>query len=396
MGAPYKICAMTGTRAEYGLLYPLLCRLNSLPEQFDLRILACGMHLCAEYGYTYKEIEEGGFLVDEKIEMLLSSDTAVGTTKSVGLAMISFADYFSRRRPDLLILLGDRFEAFACASSAAFAQIPIAHLYGGDLTEGLIDEFIRHSITKMSYLHFVSNEQSRQRVIQLGEEPTRVWNVGSFGVENAAHIDYLSREELQSDLKFPLDKPYAVATFHPVTLESETAEEQMRALLEALSRFPELRVVFTKSNADAGGRAINALLDEAAAVNPMWIAIPSLGVRRYLSALRYASFVIGNSSSGLYEVPSFKIPTINIGDRQQGRLQADSIINCPPDIGAIVSAVKQAQSREWREKCKKVVNPFGDGNTSARIIEQIGCFLERGEANLKKPFFDLKEGGLCM
>lgn len=271
---------MTGTRAEYGLLKPLLFALRSDPDFFHLHLVVTGMHLCPEYGYTYQEILRDGFEIEECIDMLLAADTPAGTTKSVGLAMISFADYFTRHRPDLLILLGDRFEAFACASAAALAQIPIAHLYGGDTTEGLIDEFIRHSITKMSILHFASNEQSRRRVIQMGEHPARVYNVGALGVENALHTPFLTREQLEQDLGFSLEEKYAVATFHPVTLEEDTAETQIREFLNALRKFPALKVIFTKANADAGGRIVNHLLEQAAAGNPKWKTVASLGTVR--------------------------------------------------------------------------------------------------------------------
>lgn len=386
---PYTICVLTGTRADYGLLRPLLLALLREPEQFAVRVVVTGTHLCAEYGSTVNEILQDAVPIDERIDILLSSDTPAGVTKSVGIAMISFADYFARRRPDLLIVLGDRFEAFACASAAALSQIPIAHLYGGDLTEGLIDEFIRHSITKMSLLHFVSNERSRQRVIQLGEAPERVWNVGALCIENALHTPFLSREALANDLKFALDRPFAVATFHPVTLEDATAEEQMQALLTALRRFPDLRVVFTKANADAGGRVINALLDKAVTENPAWLAVPSLGMRRYLSALKYATFVIGNSSSGLYEVPSFHIPTVNIGDRQRGRLHGESVMDCLPNVNSIVCAIETVCSKHFYEICQNTTNPFGDGTSSMQIIEILKKWCSDKHADCKKTFYDL-------
>ena len=276
---------------------------------------------------TYKEIEKDGIKIDEKIEILLSADTPSAISKSMGLAMISFADYFEKLKPDMLIVLGDRYETLAIATVAMNKRIPIAHLHGGETTEGAIDESIRHAITKMSYLHFTSTEEYRNRVIQLGEDPERVFSVGAIGIENILNEKLMSKLELEKSINFVLDKPYAIVTFHPVTLEENNSKEQVKELLDSLDTFNDMKFIFTKANADSGGRVINEMIDNYVNSHENAVAFNSLGLTRYLSALKYCTMVIGNSSSGLLEVPSFGIPTINIGDRQKGRLQADSIIN---------------------------------------------------------------------
>ncbi|MCL2365883.1 MAG: UDP-N-acetylglucosamine 2-epimerase [Oscillospiraceae bacterium] len=379
-----KICIVTGTRAEYGLLRPVINKISQ-EKDLELSLVATGMHLSPEFGLTYREIESDGFSIDEKVEMLLSSDTCQGMTKSTGLAIISFSEYFERKRPDVVILLGDRFEIFACATAAAMAQVPIAHLYGGDTTEGAIDEFLRHSITKMSYLHFTSNKQSAHRVIQLGESPDRVLSVGSTGVENILSMDLLSLQNLNTSLGNWLTHEYALVTFHPETMGGTSADVQLRNLLCALDNFKNMQFIFTKANADAEGRIINAMIDEYIAKNSNCIAFDSLGVLKYLSAMKYSTMVIGNSSSGLYEAPSFKIPTVNIGDRQKGRIRADSVIDCIPFSEDIISAINKCLCMD----CRNTINPYEGTKPSQKIVDTIKNVLNKGDIHLKKKFWDL-------
>lgn len=384
-----KICILTATRAEYGLLKPIIKKLDRLVE-FDVRIVVTGAHLSPEFGLTYKELENDGFVIDEKIEILLSSDTPSSISKSMGLAMISFASYFERLKPDLLLVLGDRYETLAVANVAMIQNIPIAHLYGGETTEGAIDESIRHAITKLSFLHFTSTESYRQRVIQLGEHPDRVFNVGAIGIENILREKLYSKEELSKDLGIDLGKPYAVVTFHPVTLEYNSSERQIIDLLEVCKENTSLNYVITKANADTNGRIINRLIDQYSLENEHIYAFTSLGMRRYLSILKYCSFVAGNSSSGLVEAPSFGIPTINIGDRQKGRIQSVSIINCDPTRDSIKSAFKRASSDDFRLVAMQTQNPYGDGNTSDKIIDVLKRVLINRKIDLKKKFYDIE------
>ena len=321
-----KIVVATATRAEYGLLAPIIKKFQNDPD-IDVRVVVTGAHLSPEFGMTVKEIEYDGVIIDKKIEMLMSSDTSVGISKSMGLALISFAEYFDESKPDALMVLGDRYEMLAIACAAMNARIPIIHLSGGEATEGAIDEYIRNAITKMSFLHFTSTETYRHRVIQMGEAPDRVFCVGSMGVENAKNIQFLNKEELERAIGFLLGSQYAVLTFHPVTLENNTAKYEVEELMQAISKYPEITFLCTKANADTDGRIINACIEKYSQKNSNIILIASLGVQKYLSALKYAQFVIGNSSSGIVEAPSFKIPTINIGDRQLGRIQADSAVS---------------------------------------------------------------------
>lgn len=381
------ISVLTATRAEYGLLKPIINKLMNVPE-FDVRVVATGAHLSPEFGLTYKEIERDGIAIDERIEILLSADSPSAISKSMGLAMISFADYFDKLRPDMLMVLGDRYETLAICCAAMNQKIPIAHLYGGETTEGAVDESIRHAISKLSYLHFTSTDEHRRRVIQLGEHPDRVFNVGAIGIENILNEKLLSKADLEKSIDFKLDKPYGVVTFHPVTLEENSSEKQIKALLEACRAFKNMKFIFTKANADANGRIINQMIDDFVENNDDAIAFTSLGLVRYLSALKYCTMVIGNSSSGLLEAPSFGVPTINIGDRQKGRLQADSVINCEPTQGEIEKAISLALTNEFREKARKTVNPYGDGNTSSKIVNIVRDFILNDKINLKKRFYD--------
>ncbi|MDF2803980.1 MAG: UDP-N-acetyl glucosamine 2-epimerase [Anaerocolumna sp.] len=382
-----KICVLTATRAEYGLLKPIIEKLQLIPE-FDVKVVATGAHVSPEFGLTYKEIEKDGIMIDKKIDILLSADTPAAISKSMGLAMIGFADYFESHRPDMLIVLGDRYETLAVATVAMNLRIPIAHLYGGETTEGAIDESIRHAITKLSFLHFTSIEEYRNRVIQLGEDPERVFCVGAIGIENILNEKLMSKPELEKSINFQLDKPYAMVTFHPVTLEDNRAEEQVRALLEVCALYRDIKFIFTKANADAGGRLINNLIDDFIDKNDHTIAFTSLGMTRYLSALKYCTMVIGNSSSGLVEAPSFDVPTVNIGDRQKGRLQASNVINCKPIKDEIKNAIEVALSKEFKQKAKNTINPYGDGNTSQKIVDTIKDFILSDKVNLKKKFYD--------
>lgn len=385
-----RIGIMTGTRAEYGLLKPLMQEINK-DNDLELYLVVSGMHLSPEFGMTYQEIEEDGFEINAKVEMLLSSDSPAGISKSIGLGVIGFADEFQRADLDMLILLGDRYEALSAAICAMVMRIPIAHLHGGELTEGAIDEGIRHSITKMSYLHFTSTEQYRNRVIQLGENPERVFYVGALGVENIKKINLMTKEELERSIHFEIDENTVIVTYHPVTLENNTVEEQFLNLLKVLDRNPKIRMIFTKANADTNGRIVNELIDKYAAQNSeRACAFMSLGQKRYLSALKYCRIVIGNSSSGIIEAPSFGKPIINIGDRQKGRICADSVINCGYTQQEIQQAMETALTKEFENKASNCRNPYEKENTAANIISVIKDYLLNDKIKLKKGFYDIK------
>jgi GDP/UDP-N,N'-diacetylbacillosamine 2-epimerase (hydrolysing) len=383
-----KICVVTGTRAEYGLLYWLMKEIET-DSHLQLQLIVTGMHLSPEFGLTYKEIEKD-FTITKKIEMLLSSDTSIGISKSMGLAQISFAEAYTELTPDLIIVLGDRFEIFSAASAAMISRIPIAHLHGGERTEGAFDESIRHSITKMAHLHFAATQEYRDRVIQLGEHPSRVFNVGGMGIENIKRLHLLSKKEFEKSIDFTLNQKNIIVTFHPVTLEQSMAKEQFQELLSALDTLQNTHIIFTKANSDTDGRIINTMIDDYVAKNShKTIAFISLGQLRYLSALQYVDAVVGNSSSGLAEAPSFKIGTINIGDRQKGRLKASSIIDCEPNKKSIVQAFKRLQSNEFQKMLEEVQNPYGDGCASQKIIAEIKKVDLT--AILKKSFYDMEK-----
>lgn len=383
-----KICIVTGTRAEYGLLQPVIDKVHR-SDEMELQLVVTGMHLSTEFGMTYQAIEDDGYSITSKVEMLLSSDTQVGITKSMGVALISFADCFDINKPDIVIVLGDRFELLMAASAAMIARIPIAHIHGGEKTEGAIDEAIRHSITKMSHLHFVTTEEYRNRVIQLGEQPATVFNVGALGVENIKMMQLMSKKELESSLDFQFTDNTIMVTYHPVTLETMTAERQFRNILEVIDNHKELSVIFTKANADTDGRIINQMIDEYVTLNSdRCKAYTSLGQVRYLSTLQFCKTVMGNSSSGIIEVPSFGIPTVNIGDRQKGRVRAGSVIDCGDDKHEIEKALEKALSQEFRRKVENVKNPYEGDKTSDKIIESIKKSLDEG-IDIKKNFYDM-------
>jgi GDP/UDP-N,N'-diacetylbacillosamine 2-epimerase (hydrolysing) len=384
-----KICIFTGTRAEYGLLKPLM---DSIRQESDLQlqILATGMHLSPEFGTTKTLIEQDGFVIDEQVEMLLSSDSPVGTSKSMGLGLIGYSEALQRLHPDIVVILGDRFESMTMACVCMNHRIPVAHLHGGETTQGAVDEAFRHSITKMSHLHFTSTQEYRKRVIQLGEHPDRVFNVGAIGIENIKNLPLLTKAELNKSIEFDLGDKYFLVTVHPVTLESSTAEEQFKNLLSALDSAcsDSAKIIFTKANADTGGRIINQLIDEYVSNNPKRsITFTSMGQLRYLSAMKHCMAVVGNSSSGIVEAPSFNVPTVNIGDRQKGRVRARSVTDCAPSQDAIQKALAKSRSEEFRQSLKDMVNPYEQKNT----VEQILHVLKTaGLSNIiKKEFFDI-------
>lgn len=379
-----RVCVVTSTRAEYGLLKNLICKIEK-DEMLELMLAVTGSHLLESLGNTIDEIKEDSININAQIDIQITGDSEVSVCKTMGQALISFSDYFAKVNPDIVILLGDRYEICAIACAALNLRIPIAHIHGGETTEGAVDEAFRHAITKMSYLHFVCTKEYRKRVIQLGESPDRVYNVGALGVENINKTKLMSIDELENSLGFKLGNKYAVGTFHPVTLGGE-AERECRNIMEACAESDSVNFLFTKSNADAGGQVINSCIEEySEKVNNIFL-VSSLGYRRYLSALKHASFVIGNSSSGIIEAPSFKIPTINIGIRQKGRIQGNSIINVEPEIEFLKAAIKKALIIDR----SNYTNPYFGENTSDRIIEIIKNNLLYGKINLAKSFYDLE------
>ena len=385
-----QIGVLTATRAEFGLLKPLINCL--MKEDFcDVKVLVTGAHLSPDFGNTIKEIEEASIPIATKIQCITGGDSPVDISRNMAVAMTGFGEYFSSNKLDLLIVLGDRYEVMAVCIAAMNAEIPIAHIHGGETTEGAIDEAVRHSITKMSQLHFTSTEVYKKRVIQMGEQPDRVYNVGALAVENTRKTDFISKEDLGETLGIDLSGDYGVVTFHPVTLEKNSGVEQFEQLLEALDEFPDMSFIITKANADAGGRYINKRIDEYAEKRSNVVAVTSLGARRYLSAVKECRVVIGNSSSGIIEAPCFFVPTVNIGDRQRGRLMPESVLCCETDRSAIVDTIKIAVSDEFRDKIRTMKNPFGDGHTSEKITEIIRSIFENSnEICIKKNFYDIE------
>lgn len=381
-----KICVVTGTRAEFGLLRWLMQEIE-VSEALTLQVVATGMHLSPEFGLTYRDIEQAGFTIDAKVEMLVSADTASAVTKSMGLGLIGYADAYARLNPDLIVLLGDRFEIFAAAAAAMIAGIPIAHLHGGETTEGAFDEAIRHSITKMSHLHFVAAQEYRSRVIQLGEQPENVFLVGGLGIDAIKRITLLTREELESSINFKFGARNLLITFHPVTLDAQSSANQMGELLASLDNLQDTQMIFTMPNADTGGRKLSAMVESFVASHPNSRAYASLGQLRYLSCMRYVDGVVGNSSSGLAEAPSMGIGTIDIGDRQRGRLRASSVIHCEANNHEIAESLTTLFSTPFKERLASVVNPYGTGGASSRIVEVLASFPLVNV--LKKKFYNL-------
>ncbi len=382
-----KIAIVTGTRAEYGLLKPLIKKVYN-DDYFELQLYVTAMHLSPEFGRTIQEIEEDGFPIRKKIETLMSSNTGVGVVKSMGLTQISFAEAFQELEPDFLIVLGDRTEILSVVTAAYMLGVPVGHLHGGETTEGAYDEGIRHSITKMSYYHFTSTQVYKNRVIQLGESPDRVFNVGAIGLDSIKELELLSKQEFEDSIKFKLGKVNFLITYHPVTLENNSAKNQMKNLLKAVDKFDDAKIIITKPNSDKGGRDIIQVIDEYVVQNAhKVIAFDSLGQLRYLSALQYVNVVIGNSSSGLIEVPEFNIPTVNIGDRQKGRFMPKSVINSEENESAIFKAIKKSLSDVFLKGIYNFDNPYGNGTTSSQIIK----ILKKNQIiDLKKKFYDIK------
>lgn len=383
-----KICVITGSRAEYGLLSGLMKAIQQ-DEDLQLQVIATNMHLSPEFGLTYKEIEQDGFRIDKKVQMLLSSDTSNATTKSVGLATIGFADAYEDLQPDLIVVLGDRYEILAAVTAALFFKIPVAHLHGGEITEGAYDDCIRHAITKMSHLHFTSTEAYRQRVIQLGEQPDRVFYVGAIGIENIKRVPLLSKTELETSLGFCFGGKSLLVTYHPVTLENQTAAFQCQNLLDALDAFPDCKVIFTLPNSDTDGRIIIQMIHNYVSKHSdRCMSIPSLGLKRYLSALKYVDAVIGNSSSGIIEVPCFGIPTLDIGDRQKGRIAAESVVHCGANRQDIIEGLKIVLSKKQKVISRSCKNPYDKDGTVYEILSVIKHYSLNNL--IRKSFYNIE------
>ncbi len=380
-----KVCVVTGSRADYGLLRWVMQGINE-SSKLELQLVVTGMHLSPEFGLTWREIEADGFRIDRKVETLLSSDTPVGIAKAMGLGMMGFADAYSDLQPDVVLVLGDRYEIFAAAAAALPACIPIIHLHGGETTEGAIDEAMRHTITKMSHLHFVATSESRRRVLQLGESPEFVFLVGGLGIDSILRLPLLSKDELEAALNIKFARRNLLVTFHPTTLEPGASSRQMAEMLTALDRLVDTNLIFTMPNSDTEGRVLISMIEEFVGSHPNASAFDSLGQLRYLSCVNQVDGVVGNSSSGLLEVPSFKKGTIDIGNRQKGRERATSVIHCEPEMGEILSAISRLYSSEFQEILAETQNPYGHGGASEAIVEQ----MERVNLDglLAKAFID--------
>ena len=382
-----KICIFTSTRAEWGLQQGL-AELIRDADNLQLQLLVSGSHLSAKLGMTIDEIETASFLVDARVDILKFDDSPVGICQTMGLALSAYGEALQRLSPDLIVILGDRYESFCLAAAAQVLRIPIAHIHGGETTEGAVDEAFRHSITKMAQIHFPSCEVYRNRVMQLGEAPESVFNVGALGIENIRKIQCLTRAELEASLQFSLQAPFFLVTFHPVTLEHATAGAQVQQLFDALDRFPEHQIIFTKANADTEGQVINEMIDAFAAINPTrCLAVASLGLQRYLSAMKICAAVIGNSSSGILEAPIFKVPSVNIGDRQKGRLRVKSILDCKADTNAISQAIETALTESFRHDIRDLIHPSEQADTAQKIVRMLATVELQGI--IKKSFHDI-------
>lgn len=381
-----KLCVITGSRAEYGLLRPVIRRIKEDPE-LKLQLIATGIHLDTRYGLDCREIEDDGTEIDVKIEMNLASDSSTGICKSMGLEMISLSEAYERLKPDMVLLLGDRYETFMAASAAVICGIPIAHIHGGEITRGAYDDRMRHAISKMSDLHFTSTKAYRRRVIQLGEIPERVHHVGALGIENMKTLRLLTKTELEKELKISLTSPMALITYHPATSDHNSITAQLGPLLEALDCFPDLFAVFTKSNSDTGGNKINEMIEDYAGKKPKRAAVfSSLGTLRYLSLMSHCQVVIGNSSSGIIEAPYLRVPAVNIGSRQDGRIKPPSVISCGYSIKEITAAIQTARTYD-RQKDDSP-NPYEGRDTSREIVSIIKQTLIKG-ISLEKSFYDI-------
>ena len=381
-----KICVITGTRAEFGLLRPLI-ELIANDNELQLQLIATGMHLSPEFGYTLNEITEAGFMVDKKVECLLSSDSSIGVSKTIALAISGFADALDELTPDLVVVLGDRTEILGAVIATAMVNIPIAHLHGGETTEGAYDEAIRHSITKFSHLHFTSTEAYRKRVIQLGEHPDTVFNVGAIGLDAIKKLPLLDKASFEQAIGFKLKERNILITYHPVTLEKEAPIETFENILTALDELTDTALIFTHANSDKNGRIINKMITEyVSSHKDKAVEFKSLGQLRYLSALQYVDFVIGNSSSGILEVPAFYIPTINIGDRQKGRICNESVINSNNSLEDIKKSITFALDKTFREKILQQELLYGNGTAAGKILQII---KEHNHISIKKSFYNI-------
>lgn len=384
----FEVCVVTGTRAEYGLLKNIISKFNKA-DNVSLKLVVTGSHLESSFGNTQNEIIEDGFEYI-KLPIPMDDDSKEGMAYSTGVAMMKFSELFREYKPDIMLVLGDRFEIFSATAVAHLVGIPVAHLSGGDVTEGAVDNAIRHCLTQMSYLHFPGCEQSAKRIIQMGEDPARVYNVGEPGVENCLKMPLMTRKELADNLnKEWIMKDYAVVTFHPVTMENNTAEEQVYELIKAMDNCKNMFYIITMANADAGGRCINDIWLREERIHTNWLVVTSLGVVRYLSALKYAKVVIGNSSSGVVEAPTMKVPTVNIGGRQKGRMMAESVICCESKTKEIYESIKMAISEKYHQIAQNVESPFGDGTTSDQVVNIIMNYLDHRQETIEKHFFDI-------
>lgn len=385
-----KICVVTTSRAEFGLLRGLIGAIRSDPS-LRLQVIASGMHLAPQFGRTLREIEAEGIKLDRKIDMQLTGESSLANLKSIGLGLSGFADAFAKLKPDIVVLLGDRFELLAAAISALMLRIPIAHIHGGERSEGAIDESVRHTITKMASLHFAATESYRLRIIQMGESPKRVFNFGAPGLDLLYGSALLTRPQLEEEIGFLLHDPVALVTYHPVTLDRGGVDTQIRCLVGAI-KTSGIKAIFTMANADAQGARINARLSALCAKVPerfKWI--PHLGHRRYLSCLQHCAVMIGNSSSGLTEAPSFRLPVVNIGDRQRGRVRAANVIDVVCSQADILQGIKKACSPRFRTSLRDMQNPYDryhDGRTSERIKNELKR-VTLSDDLLKKSFHDL-------
>lgn len=386
-----KIAVITGTRAEYGLLYWIIKGIHE-DSELELQLIVTGMHLSPEFGLTVKEIEKDGFPIAERVEILLSSDTETAIATSMGIGMIGFAKAYERLKPELLLVLGDRFEILSAVAAAIPFRVPVAHIHGGESTEGAMDELFRHAITKMSHIHFAATEIYRKRIIQMGENPDNVFCFGAPGLDNIYKLQLMGKEELCNELDIPSDKKIGVVTYHPVTLEKDTADVHISEILKALKKFPDIFWFFTLPNADTGGRIIIKRIKDFANENGSCKVFASLGQVKYLSLLKNADIMVGNSSSGLVEAPYFELPVVNIGERQKGRIKAKNVIDVISSEKEISNAIYKGISMEFKNSIKGIDNPYGFGNASERILNVLKT-VRLGENMIKKKFYELPESG---